>query len=129
MRILICDDHALFREGLRHVLVELGEAPEILEAAGADEALALAAPHCRGGEKIARLASFETWIGGGPFFLFLRASAPSGAIRQSTRAKTARSRTGVALARVRIRDRMAGSSVWQDPTYGRCGGSNIGRPG
>ena len=45
MRILICDDHALFREGLRHVLVELGEAPEILEAAGAEEALALAEAH------------------------------------------------------------------------------------
>lgn len=45
MRILICDDHALFREGLRHVLVELGEAPEILEAADADGALALAEAH------------------------------------------------------------------------------------
>ncbi|MBW2242381.1 MAG: response regulator transcription factor [Deltaproteobacteria bacterium] len=42
MRILICDDHALFREGLRHVLVELGEKPEILEASGSEEALALA---------------------------------------------------------------------------------------
>ncbi len=41
MRILICDDHALFREGLRHVLVELGEAPEIVEAANADDAMAL----------------------------------------------------------------------------------------
>lgn len=43
MRILICDDHALFREGLRHVLVELGQAPEILEASNSEEAIALAA--------------------------------------------------------------------------------------
>ncbi len=45
MRILICDDHALFREGLRHVLVELGEEPEILEAPDAEEALRLADEH------------------------------------------------------------------------------------
>ncbi len=45
MRILICDDHALFREGLRHVLIGLGEEPEILEARDAEEALRLAEDH------------------------------------------------------------------------------------
>lgn len=39
MRILVCDDHALFREGLRHVLRELAPGVEIVPAAGAAEAL------------------------------------------------------------------------------------------
>ena len=38
MKILIVDDHALFREGLRHVLNELGEVIEVLEAADFESA-------------------------------------------------------------------------------------------
>lgn len=32
MKILLADDHPLFREGVRHVLTQLGEAVEILDA-------------------------------------------------------------------------------------------------
>lgn len=39
MEILIVDDHALFREGLCHVLNELGDEIHILEAADYDRAL------------------------------------------------------------------------------------------
>jgi DNA-binding NarL/FixJ family response regulator len=39
MKILICDDHALFREGLRLVLAQLEGNPELIEAADAKEAL------------------------------------------------------------------------------------------
>lgn len=45
MKILITDDHALFREGLRHVLLELSEEVEVLEAANGRTALALADQH------------------------------------------------------------------------------------
>ena len=38
MKILIVDDHALFREGLCHILVELEESVEILEAHEFDSA-------------------------------------------------------------------------------------------
>jgi len=38
LKILIVDDHALFREGLRHVLNELGEVIEVLEAADFESA-------------------------------------------------------------------------------------------
>jgi DNA-binding NarL/FixJ family response regulator len=41
LRILICDDHAIFREGLKAVLADL-EA-ELIEASGSDEAQALLA--------------------------------------------------------------------------------------
>lgn len=33
MRILLADDHSLFREGLLHVLKELGTAPDVVQAA------------------------------------------------------------------------------------------------
>ncbi|HEX5066054.1 MAG TPA: response regulator transcription factor [Myxococcota bacterium] len=42
MRILVCDDHAVFRAGLRAVLGELADASELLEAADVAQALALA---------------------------------------------------------------------------------------
>ncbi len=42
MKILIADDHALFRDGLRYVLARLGDDVEILEAKDCTEALALA---------------------------------------------------------------------------------------
>jgi DNA-binding NarL/FixJ family response regulator len=42
LKLLLCDDHALFREGLRHVLEGLGEGYELIEASGAPEALAAA---------------------------------------------------------------------------------------
>ena len=44
-KMLIADDHRLFREGLRHILVQLGDNPEILEADRCDEALSVAAAH------------------------------------------------------------------------------------
>jgi DNA-binding NarL/FixJ family response regulator len=43
MKILIADDHALFREGLRHVLGQLEGVTEVLEAGTCGEALELAA--------------------------------------------------------------------------------------
>jgi DNA-binding NarL/FixJ family response regulator len=42
VKVLTCDDHALFREGLRHVVAELPEVTGILECGTAAEALALA---------------------------------------------------------------------------------------
>ena len=42
MKIILADDHALFREGMRHVLPRLDTTVEILEAANWDEALAFA---------------------------------------------------------------------------------------
>jgi DNA-binding NarL/FixJ family response regulator len=41
MKLLLCDDHAIFREGLKAILAPLGAA--LLEAARADEALELLA--------------------------------------------------------------------------------------
>lgn len=43
MKILVCDDHALFREGLRLVLEEVDGDAEILEAAEGEEALSMVA--------------------------------------------------------------------------------------
>jgi DNA-binding NarL/FixJ family response regulator len=43
MKILVCDDHALFREGVVHALREMGDDTQLLEAADAGAALALAA--------------------------------------------------------------------------------------
>lgn len=43
MRILSCDDHALFREGLRAALRRLPEVEELLEAGSAHEAFGLLA--------------------------------------------------------------------------------------
>jgi DNA-binding NarL/FixJ family response regulator len=40
VKLLICDDHALFREGLRYVLGELEPEPLLEEASGAGELLA-----------------------------------------------------------------------------------------
>jgi DNA-binding NarL/FixJ family response regulator len=42
LRILVCDDHAIFRAGLRAVLAELADEAELLEASNVAEALALA---------------------------------------------------------------------------------------
>ncbi len=41
VKILVADDHALFRDGLRYVLARLGDDVEILEAKNCAEALAL----------------------------------------------------------------------------------------
>jgi len=38
LRILVIDDHALFRQGLKHLLRDLDERVEVLEAAGCNEA-------------------------------------------------------------------------------------------
>lgn len=43
MKILVADDHALFRDGLRYMLARLGEDVEILQAKDCAEALTLAA--------------------------------------------------------------------------------------
>lgn len=39
MKVLLCDDHALFREGLKHLLSGLEEQWELLEATDAQEAV------------------------------------------------------------------------------------------
>lgn len=41
MRILVIDDHALFRRGLKHLLRDLDDRVEVLEAAGCSETEAL----------------------------------------------------------------------------------------
>lgn len=45
MKILIADDHALFREGLRHVLSGLNEALTVLEAFDCEQSLRIAQSH------------------------------------------------------------------------------------
>lgn len=45
MKILLVDDHTLFREGMRYVLQQLPEAVEILEAGNFPDGLKLAAQH------------------------------------------------------------------------------------
>lgn len=45
MKILVCDDHAIFREGVMVTLRELGNDVELLEAADGDAAFALAREH------------------------------------------------------------------------------------
>lgn len=45
MKILVVDDHSLFREGLRYVLAGLGEGVQIVEAGDCAEALARADQH------------------------------------------------------------------------------------
>jgi DNA-binding NarL/FixJ family response regulator len=45
MKILTCDDHDLFREGLRGVVSQLEGAPELLEAGDAEEALRVVEAH------------------------------------------------------------------------------------
>jgi len=45
MKILIADDHELFRDGLRHVLEQVGQSPEIVEARDFTEALEQVAVH------------------------------------------------------------------------------------
>ena len=45
MKILLVDDHALFREGMRHVLQRLPEEVEILEAGNFPDGLRIAAQH------------------------------------------------------------------------------------
>lgn len=45
MKLLVVDDHALVREGLRQVLRQLGGAVTVLEAASGSEALRLASDH------------------------------------------------------------------------------------
>ncbi len=45
MKILLADDHALFREGLRYVLQQLSDGVDILEAGNFPEAFNLASKH------------------------------------------------------------------------------------
>lgn len=45
MKILVCDDHAVFRDGLRSVLSELGDSLEVLEADTGEAALACVLEH------------------------------------------------------------------------------------
>ncbi|MDD5384982.1 MAG: response regulator transcription factor [Gallionella sp.] len=45
MKILLMDDHALFRDGMRYVLQQLPEAVEILEAGNFHDGMKLAAQH------------------------------------------------------------------------------------
>lgn len=45
MKIIVADDHVLFREGLRHILKQLDEHITIVEAGDHDAALALAEQH------------------------------------------------------------------------------------
>jgi DNA-binding NarL/FixJ family response regulator len=45
MKILLVDDHALFREGMRYVLQQLPGSPEILDAGNFPDALKLAEQH------------------------------------------------------------------------------------
>ncbi len=45
MKILVADDHALFREGLNFLLLELGDEVSLLEACNASEATELAGAH------------------------------------------------------------------------------------
>lgn len=45
MKILVADDHALFREGLRHVLAQLAENVEVVEAGDCEQALRAADSH------------------------------------------------------------------------------------
>lgn len=45
MKILLVDDHALFREGMRYVLQQLSDAVTILEGGNFQEALMLAGQH------------------------------------------------------------------------------------
>lgn len=45
MKVLVADDHGLFREGIRHLLADLGEAVEVLEAGNGAAALSCAAAH------------------------------------------------------------------------------------
>lgn len=45
MKILLVDDHALFRDGMRYVLQQLSDPVEVLEAGNFTDALKLAAQH------------------------------------------------------------------------------------
>lgn len=45
MKILVCDDHALFREGVASAVKDLGDHVELLQASDGAEALALAQQH------------------------------------------------------------------------------------
>jgi DNA-binding NarL/FixJ family response regulator len=45
MKILVADDHAVFRDGLRTVLGDFGEAVELFEAADAAQAIDIATRH------------------------------------------------------------------------------------
>jgi DNA-binding NarL/FixJ family response regulator len=45
MKILLCDDHALFREGLAHVLAGMDDDLAVLEAGDLDEALRVIGEH------------------------------------------------------------------------------------
>ena len=47
MKILLVDDHALFRAGLRLLLATIGQRVTILEASTLDEALAAKYPYQR----------------------------------------------------------------------------------
>ena len=69
MKILIADDHALFRAGIRHILLQLGDSAEVIEADSflqaaelvvmhGDIALALFDLYMPGTDGLATLASF-----------------------------------------------------------------------
>src|SRR5260370_25379889 len=45
MRVLIADDHALVRAGIRALVADIPEVSEVLEAADGNEALAVVAQH------------------------------------------------------------------------------------
>jgi DNA-binding NarL/FixJ family response regulator len=45
MKILIADDHPLFRAGIRHVLIQLSDDPKVLEAGDHSAAMALLSAH------------------------------------------------------------------------------------
>lgn len=45
MKLLIADDHALFREGMRHVLRSLGESVVVMEASNSDSAIRAVKEH------------------------------------------------------------------------------------
>ena len=45
MKILVVDDHAVVRQGMASLLVDRGAAGQVLQAAGLDEGLGLAAAH------------------------------------------------------------------------------------
>ncbi|MDP6832001.1 MAG: response regulator transcription factor [Alphaproteobacteria bacterium] len=70
LRVLSVDDHAIFRAGLRHVLHQLDENVEIVEANSLDQALGLAEQQQHGQEKFDLILTDLMFDGlGGPIDL------------------------------------------------------------